>query len=131
MERFEKSQDIGASPDVRSGRIVLGMLDAPMRNGLREVVLVWEARLLPKRVCEGGGWYSAHPTKRAWQVWYDFEHKAAKPRFDTIASFHATSDLQSQLDAITVQEMRRYGFKDATEKIEPSIPSPTTKEVGE
>jgi hypothetical protein len=102
----------------QTGRIILGRLGTPLRNGSHEVVLRWEARLLPARECEGGGWYSAHPTKRVWQVWYAPEHKSAQPRFDKVASFHATDDLDAQLSEIAAREMQRYGFTRQAQAIE-------------
>ena len=103
----------------KSGRVLIGVLGQPMRNGSREVWLRWEARLLPKRVCEGGGWYSAHPTRKVWQLWTGLEHKRHAPHFEKVADFHASDDLEAQLAERVERVTRQYGFHRARAEVLP------------
>lgn len=102
---------MGDPVKIAAGTIVLGELPEPMRDGNREVALCWEAKLLPARVCEGGGWYSAHPTEQRWEVRSWMRHKGA-PGGDwpSVAGAGASGDLEAELARIEASARKRYGF---------------------
>lgn len=97
--------------ECKSGRVLLGTLGQPLRNGSCEVWLAWEARIVPERVCEGNGWYSPHPTRKVWHVWSGLEHKRSQPRFPDIGEAHDTADLDARLQEIIERAARSYGFR--------------------
>lgn len=111
-----RSEELRGLAERKTGRVLIGTLGQPMRNGSCEVWLQWEARLLPARICEGGGWYSASTSRKAWQLWTGLEHKGHAPHFDKVADFRASETvegLEAQLAERVERFARQYGFRRA------------------
>ena len=100
-----------------NGRVVLGEAKQPLRNGSMQYVLCWEAALIPAKECEGGGWYSSHPTERHWAIRYWLEHKGQpglqwppKVADSYSGSLDAQRPLADRIADIVEREKKRRGL---------------------
>ena len=112
MTRAELTQ---LAERVMGGRIWIGNAKQPLRNGSTEIWMQWEARLLPARVCEGGGWYSASRTDKAWSLRTRMEHKNQGLYFDKVADPQAPETVEAlfeRLAEVTAFTAKKYGFSD-------------------
>ena len=97
------------------GRVVLGEAKQPLRNGSCQHVLCWEAALVPAKVCEGGGYYSLHPTERHWAIRWWLEHKGRPgwqwpPKSADSYAGAVQEPLEARVNKIVEDERRKRGF---------------------
>lgn len=102
------------SAEVQSGSIYIGEAKQAMRNGSRSFILKWEAVERPMRVCEGGGWYSGHPTKKAWVFRSWMEHKSAPGwNWPEVADSYKENDLAVLVERAFDDALVKHGFTTA------------------
>jgi hypothetical protein len=99
--------------DIAEGSIAIGTMPSPMRNGSRDLILKWQAVRRPVRVCEGGGWYSAHPTETAWCFRSWMEHKLAPGWAWPKMAEEGDGDLEALVERAFYSALIRYGFAPA------------------
>jgi len=91
------------------GSLVVGKSCTVLRNGSFDLILMWEAVKRPVSVDEGGGWYSAHPTDKAWVFRSWMAHKRAPGwSWPKVSSEHH-SDLATLVERAFHDAQKRYG----------------------
>lgn len=101
------------SADRCSGTVFVGIMPQLLRDGSNQLIMCWEAERRPVKVCEGGGWYSAHPTKMAWVFRSWMKHRQRPGwTFDKVADEDNT-DLQKLIVRDLDRALIRHGFTSA------------------
>lgn len=96
-----------------AGEIVIGQMSSPLRNGSRTLVMKWEATRRPVKVCEGGGWYSAHPTATAWVFRSWLAHKSTPSWAWPKVADERDVNLNDLIERAFDNALLRYGFTTA------------------
>jgi hypothetical protein len=108
----------------------IGVVAHPLRNGSHFLELHWEAIRLPAKVCEGGGWYSAHPTERRWSFRSWMAHKSrpgwAWPKISDRYESDPDAPLSALACAAVDDAKRRYP---AATPVQPAASSPQGRHI--
>ena len=97
-----------------SGSLVVGKSRTMLRNGSFDLVLMWQAVKRPVSVDEGGGWYSAHPTDKAWVFRSWMAHKGAPGWSWPKVADERDDDLATLVERAFDKARKRYGSALAT-----------------